>query len=204
MSTSFTGQLDELGALRLMKNKSMTNFIRLKYQILELLEEEELINKNELKRLRKEFSRSMEETMSALEKYCEACNDDKVIKSLQEEIEKLLSTFEEIQNQMQSYGDSQSKTDFTDKSNNSDKSDSELNEEIGQDMFKQLKRISIPTFYGDKKVYESWKAVFTACVDNSPMTAEYKLLQLRQYLGGEALKAIEQLGHSAKSYLKGI
>jgi hypothetical protein len=40
MSTSFTGQLDELGALRLIKNKSMTNFIRLKYQILELLEEE--------------------------------------------------------------------------------------------------------------------------------------------------------------------
>jgi hypothetical protein len=130
----------------------------------------------------------MEETMSALEKYCEACNDDKVIKSLQEEIEKVLSTFEEVHNQMQSYGDSQSKTDFTDKSDKSDKSDCELNEEIGQDMFKQLKRIFIPTFYGDKKVYEAWKAVFTACVDNSPMTAEYKLLQLRKYLGGEPSK----------------
>jgi len=32
------------------------------------------------------------------------------------------------------------------------------------------------------------------------MSAKYKLLQLRQYLSGDALKAIENLGHSAASY----
>ena len=32
------------------------------------------------------------------------------------------------------------------------------------------------------------------------MSPEYKLLQLRQYLTGEALKTIEQLGHTAASY----
>ena len=37
-------------------------------------------------------------------------------------------------------------------------------------------------------------------MDNAQATAEYKLLQLRQCLAGEALKAIENLGHSATAY----
>ena len=37
-------------------------------------------------------------------------------------------------------------------------------------------------------------------MDNAPATGEYKLLQLRQYLTGEALKCIENLGHSAFAY----
>ena len=65
------------------------------------------------------------------------------------------------------------------------------------DLWKQLNRVTIP---GDKKSYQSWKAAFTACVDNAPATAEYKLLQLRQCLAGEALKAIENLGHSVTAY----
>eukprot|EP00795_Rhopilema_esculentum_P017422 gene17422-9025_t len=72
--------------------------------------------------------------------------------------------------------------------------------DIGQDLWKQLKRVSIPVFYGDKKTYEMWKAAFTACIDQAPATAEYKLLQLRQYLSGEALSAIDGLGHSAFAY----
>ena len=39
-----------------------------------------------------------------------------------------------------------------------------------------------------------------ACVDKAPATAEYKLLQLRQYLTGEALKSTESLGYSATAY----
>ena len=72
--------------------------------------------------------------------------------------------------------------------------------QIGQDMWKQLQRVSIPIFRGDKRTYESWKAAFLACIDRAPATAEYKLLQLRQYLSGEALKSIENLGHSATAY----
>ena len=71
---------------------------------------------------------------------------------------------------------------------------------IGLDLWKQLKRVTIPVFTGDKKTYQSWKAAFTACVDNAPATAEYKLLQLRQSLAGEALRTIENLGHSATAY----
>ena len=49
-------------------------------------------------------------------------------------------------------------------------------------------------------MYQSWKAAFPACIDAAPVTAEYKLLQLRQYVAGEALYAIDNLGHSAYAY----
>ena len=71
---------------------------------------------------------------------------------------------------------------------------------IGKDLWKQLKRVSIPISYGDKKMHENWKAAFAASTDQAPATEEYKLLQLHHYLYGEALKAIEGLGHSAFAY----
>ena len=37
-------------------------------------------------------------------------------------------------------------------------------------------------------------------MDQAPATPEYKLLQLRQYLSGEAPKAKENLGHSGFAY----
>ena len=71
---------------------------------------------------------------------------------------------------------------------------------VGQDLWRQLKRVQIPVFSGDKRSYPNWKAAFQACIDSAPATPEYKLLQLRQYLSGEALKSIENLGHSAMAY----
>ena len=71
---------------------------------------------------------------------------------------------------------------------------------IGQDLWRQLKRVQIPLFNGEKKNYQSWRASFLACIDSAPATAEYKLLQLRQYVSGEALKVIDSLGHSAAAY----
>ena len=55
-------------------------------------------------------------------------------------------------------------------------------------------------FDGNKKQYESWKTAFMACVDSSPLPAEYRLLQMREYLSGEALKTIDCLGYSAAAY----
>ena len=71
---------------------------------------------------------------------------------------------------------------------------------IGEDLWKQLERIQLPVFTGEKRAYQNWKAAFMACVDNAPATGEYKLLQLRQCLSGDALQAIENLGHSATAY----
>ncbi|CAG2242223.1 unnamed protein product [Mytilus edulis] len=76
----------------------------------------------------------------------------------------------------------------------------QLKSELGSDMWKQLKRVSIPIFKGNKRNYQSWKAAFLACIDQAPATKEYKLLQLRQYVEGEALQVIENLGHSAVAY----
>ena len=69
---------------------------------------------------------------------------------------------------------------------------------FGMDLWKEMKRISI--FDGTKSTYESRKTAFTACIDQAPAAPEYKLLQLRQHLTGEALKCIENLGHSAGAY----
>ena len=71
---------------------------------------------------------------------------------------------------------------------------------IGHDLWRQLKRVTIPLFSGDKRTYQNWKAAFMACIDKAPATAEYKLLQLRQCLTGEALKVIKSLGYSATAY----
>ena len=67
-------------------------------------------------------------------------------------------------------------------------------------MWNQLKRVSIPVFNGDRRAYEGWKAALMACVHQAPATPEYKLLQLRQHLSGEAIKIMEPLGHSAAAY----
>ena len=71
---------------------------------------------------------------------------------------------------------------------------------LDKDMWNQLKCVSISVFNGDKRLYEGWKTAFMACVDKTPATPEYKLLQLRQYLSGKALKVVEPLGHSAEAY----
>ena len=71
---------------------------------------------------------------------------------------------------------------------------------IGEDLWRHLKRIKLPVFTGDKMSYRNLKAAFMACVDTAPSTGEYKLLQLRQCLSGEALYVIDGLGHSAAAY----
>ena len=60
--------------------------------------------------------------------------------------------------------------------------------------------MSIPVFSGDKRTYKNWKAAFITSVDQAPATPEYKLLQVRQCLAGEALNSIDSVGHSAKAY----
>ena len=105
----------------------------------------------------------------------------------------------------QDYSQNEKVTDWLEKSHQDITVDKEVSNKapknkIGQDLWKQLKRVSIPVFNGDKRKYDNWKSAFMACVDEAPATPEYKLLQLRQYLSGDALKAIETLGHSGYAY----
>ena len=45
-------------------------------------------------------------------------------------------------------------------------------------MRNQRKRVSIPVFDGDKRLYEGWRTAFMACVDKAPATLEYKSLHM--------------------------
>lgn len=58
----------------------------------------------------------------------------------------------------------------------------------------------MPIFNGDKKAHKGLKAMFKACTGQAIATHECKSLQLQQHLSGEALKAVESLGHSAVAY----
>ena len=58
----------------------------------------------------------------------------------------------------------------------------------------------MPIFSGDKGSYGTWKAVFTVCIDNLPITAMLKLLRIRQCLSGAPLKSIKAYGYSAAPY----
>ena len=57
----------------------------------------------------------------------------------------------------------------------------------------QLKRIEIPTFYGNKENYFHWKSAFRSCIDSASVSDEIKLLHLYQYLGGIALQSVKGL-----------
>ena len=66
--------------------------------------------------------------------------------------------------------------------------------------FKHQERIKMPIFSGDKESYGTWKAAFTLCTDNMPITVELKLLILKQCLRGTPLNSIEAYGYSAAVY----
>lgn len=68
------------------------------------------------------------------------------------------------------------------------------------DVYKHLKKVKIPEYNGDKSTYATWKAAFSVCVDEQPLSPQLKLLQLRQCLTGAALKCIESYGYSAAAY----
>ena len=77
-----------------------------------------------------------------------------------------------------------------------DVSKESLIQKAGQDLWRQLKRVSVLVFNGDNRNYENWRLAFNACVDQVLVIPEYKLLQLRKNVSGEAPKSIKNLGHS--------
>ena len=50
---------------------------------------------------------------------------------------------------------------------------------------KQLERIRIPEFSGNEMKYLTWWAVFSSCVDETPLSPQFKMLQLESCLEGE-------------------
>ena len=55
-------------------------------------------------------------------------------------------------------------------------------------------------FAGDKMKYQQWDAAFTSCVDQAPLTPQFKMLRLESCLRGEAAETIKGLGYSKEAY----
>ena len=64
----------------------------------------------------------------------------------------------------------------------------------------KLKKITLPSFSGNKKEYQAWKAAFAEFVDKTENSPEYKLLQLKELLQGEAAQITSGLGYSKEAY----
>ena len=68
------------------------------------------------------------------------------------------------------------------------------------DANKQLKRIRIPKFSGDKKEYRSWWAAFPSCVDETNLSAQFKMLRLQSCLAGGAGETVKGPGYLDHAY----
>ena len=68
------------------------------------------------------------------------------------------------------------------------------------DANKQLKRIRIPKFSGDKKEYQSWWAAFSSCVDETNLLAQFKMLRLQSCLAGGAAETVKGPGYLDHAY----
>ena len=65
---------------------------------------------------------------------------------------------------------------------------------------RQLERIKIPVFSGNKLEFESWYAAFSTCVDKTTLEPQFKMLRLESCLAGEALETVKGLGYSSAAY----
>ena len=65
---------------------------------------------------------------------------------------------------------------------------------------KQLERIRIPMFTGNKLEFQQWFAAFSTCVDTTSLAPRFKMLRLESCLRGEAAETIKSLGYSEFAY----
>ena len=63
-----------------------------------------------------------------------------------------------------------------------------------------MKPLEVPTFDGDKRMFEDFWALFESLVNASTEPANLKMARLRQSLTGKALEAIRGLGVSPLEY----
>ncbi|XP_052771184.1 uncharacterized protein LOC128210870 [Mya arenaria] len=191
---------DEIFELKLQKSRCKSAFTKTKNKLLSAVSIEEELEKEEIRTLEQEFDKTQEDVSQIFEKLCvlyKGKKDNGNLEKTQKEMEineaEYSKTYETVQNLVE-------KSILSDSDAGLVHEDPKEDTKLGNDMWRQMKRVSIPVFNGDKKKYQAWFAAFSACIHNAPATKEYKLLQLRQYISGSALKAVEDLGHSAAAY----
>ena len=59
---------------------------------------------------------------------------------------------------------------------------------------------SNPKVFGRQEEYQSWWAVFSSCVNETNLSAQFKMLRLESCLNGEAAETMKGLGYSDHAY----
>ena len=65
---------------------------------------------------------------------------------------------------------------------------------------KNLERIKLPKFNGDKTKFKNFWATFESIVDETDEPAKYKMIRLKACLEGKTEEAISRLGFSGEAY----
>ncbi|XP_052806575.1 uncharacterized protein LOC128235822 [Mya arenaria] len=189
----------KLTSLKMKKSRKKAAFTRSKNKLLEELNDE-THEKELLRELIDKLEVNMDEAITSIEELTieyKTQGKTKEMKSTVNEIDLLSKEYDKV---LDEYHYLMSETS----SKKSTKIEPSISKQkqVDKDLRCQLKRVSIPMFSGNKKDFPFWKAAFEACIDKTDASAEYKFLQMRQYLTGEALKTVEGLGHSAVAYDK--
>ena len=125
----------------------------------------EEIDRKEIRQLQTALDKAQDKIIDALEKLCTAyieLSDHENEQLIQGEMELIDTEYNAAHKkafECLEISKSSSSLDQTHTSNDQHKI------ELGKDMWKQMKRVTIPVFDGSKKKYESWKASFMACID---------------------------------------
>lgn len=185
-----------LAVLKMDKSRRKAVFTRFRNRMLSLCEEDS--TPVEYKETLDKVETAMDNYVTAVHAIIDFCKTKMRTEDLKKAVQESETIDDQYEEMMRVY---RLKTVFHDPEGEvTIKTVSETTTKVDSDMYKQLKRVSIPMFSGKKKDYEFWKSAFTACVDKTASSDEYKFLQLRQYLSGEALKCVEGLGHTAAAY----
>ncbi|CAG2212808.1 unnamed protein product [Mytilus edulis] len=191
MDETVIAQPDEslqLEDLKKEKAKAKSAFTKTRHSLLQILEED-FPDREEIKVIQEKLINAEEKAMDIMgnlyDKYKHR-NDIQNVMKTTKEMEKIEEEFTDAENECRDY-----------------LIDSKVASSVGSSVSRISKRDNVNSenkVERDKRNYQSWKAAFLACIDQAPATKEYKLLQLRQYVEGEALQVIENLEHSAVAY----
>ena len=112
-----------------------------------------------------------------------------------DEADALVDQVDNDTNTARSYLAAQAKI-FSSKQKESSEIEGHTNAQQGaSDPNKQLERIRIPIFSGNKMEFQQWFAAFSTCVDKTSLAPQFKMLRLEGCLRGEAAETIKGLGY---------
>lgn len=167
---------------------------------LAMLTEDEEIDKPAIRNAQSEFDYRQEIAMAVIDKLCLAYRENGEMNSEFNTIEEMETLELEHMSTHAKVLDSLNILTIISRESDTEEAGAGSKVNVGTDMWRQLKIVEIPIFACDKKKYRAWKSAFMAYIDSAPATGEYKRLQLRQYTSGDALRTIDNLGHSKASY----